>query len=110
MRCVLGVSLLMLAPLSVGCLSTPRPQPMVRSTPADNGREVAIDAPSAPAAPSASGTASQTVAETSSSTSLSSRFTKLFSRPDSSDRMPLPRSDQPLDGDQSAQRDVGGDF
>jgi hypothetical protein len=107
MRCVLGVSLLMLAPLSVGCLSTPRPQPMVRSTPADNGREVAIDAPSAPGAP---GTASQTVAETSSSTSLSSRLTKLFSRPDSSDRMPLPRSDQPLDGDQSAQRDVGGDF
>jgi hypothetical protein len=108
MRCVLGVSLLMLAPLSPGCVSTPHPQPLVRSTPADNGREVAIDVP--PSAPSASGTASQTVAETTSSTSLSSRFTKLFSRPDSSDRMPLPRSDQPLDGDQSAQRDVGGDF
>jgi hypothetical protein len=107
MRCVLGVSLLMLAPLSPGCVSTPRPQPLVRSTPADNGREVAIDAPSAP---SASGTASQTVAETTSSTSLSSRFTKLFSRPNSSDRMALPRSDQPPDGDPSSQQEIGRDF
>jgi hypothetical protein len=105
MRFILSVSLLMLAPLSLGCLSTPRPQPIVKSTPADKSRDVAIDPPRA------SDSVGQTVADTSSSAGLSSRVSKFFSRPDSSDRMPLPRSDQSLENDGGpAQWDIGRDF
>ncbi|HET6323118.1 MAG TPA: hypothetical protein VFG04_00350 [Planctomycetaceae bacterium] len=105
MRCVLSLVLLMLPLLSLGCVSTTRPQPLARSTPADQGREVAIDTPTA------SDKVGKPVADTSSSTSLSSRFTKLFSRSDASDRMPLPRNDQPLEnGGDAARRDLGRDF
>jgi hypothetical protein len=105
MRSYLSFVLLAAVAISCGCVSTPRPQPFVRSTPTEKGRDVAIDASSAPVSVDQAN-------ETTSSASLSSRFTKLFSRQDSSDRMPLPRNDQPRDsgpGDASRQ-DLGRDF
>jgi hypothetical protein len=104
MRPVLGFALAAVAALNFGCLTTPRPQPLVRSTPTENAHEPANNAAKA------SGSTSQTVADTSSTTTLSSRFSKLFSRADGSDRMPLPRKDQPDDSGDSARRDIGRDF
>jgi hypothetical protein len=105
MRSVLSVCLLIIAPIGLGCVSAPHPQPLVRSTPVEKSVDVAIDSPTA------SDRVGKTVAETNSSTTLSSRFTKLFSRADSSDRIPLPRNDQRLEnGSESAQRDLGRDF
>jgi hypothetical protein len=106
MRFFLGFSLLAAVALSSGCASAPRPQPLVRSSPADKKRETATDASNATV------TVEQAT-ETSSSTSLSSRFTKLFSRQDSSDRMPLPRNDQPPasgPGGDAFRQDLGRDF
>jgi hypothetical protein len=74
----------------------------VRSTPTDKSREAATDTVTVEPANA-----------TNSSTSLSSRVTKLFSRSDSSDRMPLPRSDQLLETGRSAdasQQDLGRNF
>jgi|SRR5580704_6282542 hypothetical protein len=99
-------SLLAAVALSSGCASTPRPQPLVRSSPTDKKRDTATD-------PSNATVVVEQANETSSSTSLSSRFTKLFSRQDSSDRMPLPRSDQPPGsgaGADSSRQDLGRDF
>jgi hypothetical protein len=104
MRSILGVSVLILAPVCLGCVSTPHPQPIVQSKPIDKSRDVAIDPPTA------GDSVGQTVADKSSSASFSSRFTKLFGRSDGSDRMPLPRSDQSPDGGDSSQRDLGRDF
>ncbi|HEV3299147.1 MAG TPA: hypothetical protein VG055_05885 [Planctomycetaceae bacterium] len=106
MRSFLGFSLLTAVALSSGCASTPRPQPLVRSSPTDKKRDTATDTSNATVAV-------EQANETSSSTSLSSRFTKLFSRQDSSDRMPLPRNDQPLGsgaGSDASRQDLGRDF
>jgi hypothetical protein len=106
MRSFLGFSLLAAVALSSGCASAPRPQPLVRSYPTDKKRDPATD-------PSNATVSVEQATETSSSTSLSSRFTKLFSRQDSSDRMPLPRSDQPPGngpGDDASRQALGRDF
>jgi hypothetical protein len=102
MRSFLGFSLLAALAMSTGCASAPRAQPLVRSSPTDKKRDTANATVSV-----------EQATETSSSTSLSSRFTKLFSRQDSSDRMPLPRSDQPPGngpGDDASRQDLGRDF
>jgi hypothetical protein len=106
MQSVFAFSFLAVVTLGSGCLSTPRPQPLVRSTPADKSRDPVADS----ASPSVN--VGQAVNETGSSTSLSSRFTKLFSRQDASDRMPLPRNDQPQNssGGDGSQLDIGRDF
>jgi hypothetical protein len=107
MRSVLALSFLSVAVLSSGCLSAPRPQPLVGSAPADKSRDLAVDVSSP------SSHVGQSVADTSSSTSLSSRFTKFFSRQDASDRIPLPRNDHPLEngpGGDASQSDIGRDF
>jgi hypothetical protein len=107
MRSVIALSLLAAAALICGCQSTPRPQPLVRTAPPEKNREFAtVDASSA------TGSVSQPVSETSSSTSLSSRWSKLFSRQDATDRVPLPRSDQVESGPggNSAQQDLWRDF
>jgi hypothetical protein len=78
----------------------------VRSSPTDRTRDAVVDASNATV------TVEQAT-ETSSSTSLSSRFTKLFSRQNSSDRMPLPRNDQPPGngpGADASRQDLGRDF
>ncbi len=105
MDAILRCSFLAAAALLSGCASTPRPQPLVHSTPADKNSTVADSSGSTVAVDKAT--------ETSSSTSLSSRFTKLFSRQDSSDRMPLPRNDHPTpggSGSDSAHADLASDF
>src|SRR5262245_44847878 len=100
MRAILGFSFLAVTALLSGCASTPRPEPLVHSTSTDKNSSVADSTGAMVAVDKAT--------ETSSSASLSSRFTKLFSRQDSSDRMPLPRNDHPApDGSQS---DVASDF
>jgi hypothetical protein len=107
MRSVFALSFLAVAVSGSGCLSTPRPQPLVRSAPADKNRDPATDASSA------SGNVGQSVADTTSSTSVSSRFSKLFGRQDASDRTPLPRNDQTLGnglGGDASQSDIGRDF
>src|SRR6516164_8675889 len=88
MRFCVGFCFLAVSLLTSGCASAPRAQPVVHSTPVEKNRDKAADVAGATVSV-------DQAAETSSSTSLSSRFTKLFSR-DSSDRMPLPRSDQTL--------------
>jgi len=106
MRSLLGFSLLAAVAMISGCASAPRPQPLVRSSPTDKKRDTASDTANAPVSV-------EQATETSSSTSLSSRFTKLFSRQDSSDRMPLPRSDQPPGngaGDDASRADLARDF
>jgi hypothetical protein len=105
MRSGLSVCLLLIASIGLGCASAPHTQPLVRSTPAEKSLDVAIDQPVP------SDKVGKAVSDTSSSTTLSSRFTKLFSKGDSSDRIPLPRNDQPLEnGSEAAQRDLGRDF
>lgn len=94
--------------LLAGCQSAPHPQPLVRSTPADKSHETA-----ALASADTSGNIGQTVADSSSSTSLSSRWSKLFSGKETSDRMPLPRNDQALEsapGGNWTRQDIGRDF
>jgi hypothetical protein len=102
----LNVGIVLAAFALAGCASTPRPQTLVRSTPTDKSRDPAGDAP----APTVTVDPAN---ETNSSASLSSRITKLFTRSDSSDRMPLPRNDQLLENHRSAdasQQDLSRDF
>jgi hypothetical protein len=106
MRSFLGFSLLAAVALSSGCALAPRPQPLVRSSPTERKRDTATDTSNATVSV-------EPATETSSSTSLSSRFTKLFSRQNSSDRMPLPRNDQPPGngpGADASRQDLGRDF
>ena len=105
MRSCVGLVFVFVGLVTAGCASTPRPQPVVHSAPAEKNRDKTADA-------SAATVAVDPATETTSSTSLSSRFTKLFTR-DSSDRMPLPRNDQALqNGSQgdSSQAEIGRDF
>jgi hypothetical protein len=105
MRSCVGLCLVAGSLLTSGCASTPRPQPVVHSTPAEKSRDKTAEAPGVTVSV-------DQAAETTSSTSLSARFTKLFSR-DSSDRMPLPRNDQALqsgsEGD-AARAEIARDF
>jgi hypothetical protein len=108
MRLVSGCLFLVVSMILTGCVSAGRPQPVVRTTPKETAHETTatIDAPN-----NSSGLG-QTVSENSTSTSLTSRFTKLFSRQDSSDRMALPRNDQPPSSGASdgSQQELGRDF
>jgi hypothetical protein len=108
MRLLFVLCPVLTAMLFAGCQSAPHPQPLVRSTPVDKSHETA-----ALASADASGNLGQTVSDSSSSTSLSSRWSKLFSGKETSDRMPLPRNDQLLQsgpGGNSARQDIGRDF
>jgi hypothetical protein len=107
MRLLFVFWLVLAAMLLAGCQSVLHPQPLVRSTPTDSHETAAL------ASADTSRSVGQTVVESSSSTSLSSRWSKLFSGKETSDRMPLPRNDQALrsgPGDNSTRQDIGRDF
>ncbi len=106
MRFYSTLSFLAVFALSAGCVSTLRPLPTVEWTPTEKKPAATADAPSPPAK------AAQPVADTSSTTSLSARWSKLFSGQGSSDRTPLPRNDQQLEGSRGGAgvQELGRDF